>query len=258
MAMAVATQVKYIYCIRLPFQCTTQGISYHMNVFTQYHGLQPQPASPSSESFVAKVGITDNPARRLREIYTAFQEFGESQPILDILSSSDNPQTVITKAQQKPIDNIIFIERVQNPGSAECDILEMIEQKSVIQFGQPKLNQEFLESFKAKVPEVKKHYLESGDVGIKEWIIISYPLAVNLQQKFRQGGVCPGYVPSGEQLTRSLTQYCYTGIPVQSPSKDRLILAESNQCLPLLFEFRALNFSYKLHCMPLMVAKPPE
>ena len=259
MTMAVATQVGYIYCIRLPFQCTTQGTSYHMNILTQYHGLQPQPASPSSESFVAKVGITENPARTLREIYTAFQEFGEPQPILDILSSSDNPQTVIMKArdQQNPIGNIIFIEKVQYPGNTVDDICKMIVQKSVIQFGQPELNQEFLESFKAKVPEAKQHYLESCDVGIAEWIIISYPLAVDLQQKFRQGGICPGDVPSGKQFTISLTQYC-DQIPFQSPSQDRLILAQSNQRLPLLFEFGALNFSHKLHCMPVMVTKHPD
>ena len=139
MAMAVATQVEYIYCIFLPFQCTPKGISYHMNIL---HG-QPQPACPPSESLVAKVGITTNPAQRLCEIYTVFQEFGEPQPILDILnSSSDNPQTVITKAcdRQKPIDNIIFIEKVHNPGKAEHDIREMIVQTSMMRFGQPRLN----------------------------------------------------------------------------------------------------------------------
>ena len=90
--MAMAMQEVYIYCIRLPFQCSSQGPSYLNSI------LEGQPPPPP-ESVVAKVGITKNPAERLCNIYTAFQEFGEPQPLLATLSPSDDPQTAIEKAK---------------------------------------------------------------------------------------------------------------------------------------------------------------
>lgn len=82
-------QEEYTYCIWLPFQCTSQGPSYHS---VRQQGQSP----PPSESVVAKVsGISKNPAKRLYDIYTVFQEFGASQPLLSNLSSSVDPQIVI-------------------------------------------------------------------------------------------------------------------------------------------------------------------
>ena len=69
--MAMATQEEYyMYCIWLPFQCTSQGPSYFSSIL---QGRSPPPL----ERMVAKVGITKNPAERLYDIYTVFQEFGE-------------------------------------------------------------------------------------------------------------------------------------------------------------------------------------
>ena len=246
--MAMAMQEEYIYCIWLPFQCTSQGPSYQLD--SVLWGLPP----PSPESVVAKVGITKNPAERLCDIYTAFQEFGEPQPLLSILSRSDDPQTAIMKA--KSIDNIVFIEKVRNPGNAEKDIRTNIVKTTVIDLGQPQLTEDFRELFKAKVPQAKKCYLEN--VGITEWIIISTPLAKNLQKRFREGAIWQQRrVPSGEELTSTLGAFCreYFG---KAPSRDRIILGRDGKQLPLLFKFKALEFSCTLYCMLVMVEKPEE
>ena len=87
----------------------------------------------------------------------------------------------------KSIDDVIFIEKVRNPGNAEKDIRTNIVKTTVIHLGQPELTEEFRELFRAKVPQTRKYYLET--VGITEWIIISNPLANNLQKRFREGGI---------------------------------------------------------------------
>ena len=254
-------QEEYIYCILLPFQCTSQGPSYYLN--SGLLGQHPSPQPP--ESFVAKVGITRNPAKRLSDIYTAFQEFGESGPLFRLrnstLSSSDDFQTVIQKA--KLIADIIFIEKVHSLGNTEKDIRTKIVQTSVIQLGQPELTDEFRESFKAVVPEAKKHYLD--DVGITEWIIISNPLAMNLQKQFRKGGICPlqysipgsVYVPSGKELTKSLSDHCHMIAARTAPTQDRLIMARSNKRLPLLIEFGALKFRHQFYCAMIRMEPRP-
>ena len=249
--MAMTKQEEYIYCIWLPFQCTSQGPSYWDSVVRR---LPP----PPPESFVAKVGITKNPAKRLCDIYTAFQEFGEPrvQPLLSTLSPSDDPQTAVMKA--KSIDDVIFIEKVHNPGNAEKDIrTNIIVKTTVIHLGQPELTEEFRELFRAKVPQVKKYYLET--VGITEWIIISNQLAKNLQKRFREGGIWQQHqIPSGEELASTLSAFCRQYSLGKAPSRDRIILGRAGKRLPLLIEFKALEFSHTLYCMLLMVQKPEE
>ena len=252
--MASFREQEYIYSIMLPFQCTSRGPS---KLDTDLKGLPP----PPSESVVAKVGITKNreglgPAVRLREIFNAFQEFGEQQPMLDSLSTSDDPQAVIATA--KAIDNIIFIEGVQNQGTAEKDIRDKLVQTTVMHLGQPQITEEFRKSFEDKVPPEKKDYLKK--VGMTEWIILSSSLAWNLRERFRRGGICQswGRVPSGEELTRALYDCCHEFSFGKAPSQDRLILGGSGKCLPLLFEFTPLRFSFTLQCPLLRVERRKE
>ena len=233
MAMARSGKREYIYCILLPFQFTPGVL---------IRGLWP--------SVVAKVGITTNPAERFYNIFHAFEEFGEPQSLLERLSrisESDNP---IEWA--KSINDIVFIEEVQYPGTAEEDIRTELVRTSVWQFKQPELKKDFLDSFTAKVPEEKRDYLRA--IGMTEWIILHRSLARNLQEKFRRGRIWqPRRVPSGVELTRALKECCYQSSRGIVGSEEMIIAGGVGKGLPLFFEFKALKFKHTLSTMPVPV-----
>ena len=227
---------SYIYCILLPFQ-------YTCNSKTVMFPKWSDPEPPKSKSVVAKVGITKNPSERLYDIYNAFEQFGEPQPLLRQLARSDDPQTAIAKA--KLMDEIIFIEEVHTPENAEHDI------RDALQAGQPKLPQElFFTSFAAYVPKEKMGYLDV--VGKTEWIMMKNKLADKLKEQFRSvGTVCIrnigllGYVvPDGKQLTRDMNHKLdiiykiFRNLRPNSYHADRY--------LPIMIEFKATNFKYTL------------
>ena len=223
--MAKSGKREFIYCIRLPFQCTSVGCP----------------------SMVAKVGITENPAERFYDIFYAFEAFGEPQPLLKRLSEIDNP---IEWA--KSIDDIIFIHEVRNPGTSEKDIRTQLIQTSVMNFYQPILKNDFLDSFTARVPKEKEDYLKS--VGKTEWIILDRSLAMNLQDKFRKGRIWQlRQVPSGIELTRALKECCLQFSRGKVPSLNMMIAGGVSQGLPLYFEFKALKFKHKLSTVPVPI-----
>ena len=225
---------SYIYCILLPFQCTSMTIDAMLFPLSQ-----PPVSLPPPESVVAKVGITKNPAERLCDIFNAFEVFGELQPLLRSLSRSDNPQTAVAKA--KSMNEIIFIEKLLTPGNAEHDI------RATLQAGQPELPQEFFDKFIASIPQEKKGYLDV--VGMTEWLMVKTDLAGMLQRKFRGGGIFElglvGLVPNGEQLTCAVNKVCnnYYKIP-KAPTQASIIMG--GQRLPLVIEFKATKFKYQL------------
>ena len=138
MATPVQQESAYIYCILLPFQCTPATVVLDRMLRPGRH-LSP----PQSVCRVAKVGITTrNPADRLYEIFSAFEKLGEPQPqslLLRILSEVrySDPQTAVTILKTKMINEIIFIESVHTPESAEKDIC------TKLQTGEYNLPQEF-------------------------------------------------------------------------------------------------------------------
>ena len=203
---------------------------------------------PPPQSVVAKVGITENPAERLYDIFNAFQEFGEPQPLLRSLSKSqsDDPHTAVTKAK-KSMNEIIFIEKAHTPGNAEHDI------RAILQAGQPKLPQKFLDSFATSVPKEKKGYLDV--VGMTEWIMMKNELAGMLQQKFRGGGIYElgllGELPNGEELTRAVHEFCGKCHQIASsrgPTRGSFIMATGagGSPPPLVITFKATNFTYTM------------
>jgi hypothetical protein len=189
---------------------------------------------------VAKVGITENPAERLYDIFKAFENLGEPQPLLTSLSRDDDPQTAVAKA--KLIDKIIFIEKVHTPGTAEKDI------RTILQIGQPNLPQDFFPLFAAQVPKEKKGYLDV--VGKTEWIMMKNGLVSILQQKFRGGGIYESSrrrflggvrtIPSGVELTCAVTNERHQFASSRGPT-----LAMASGCpSPLVITFKATNFKY--------------
>ena len=192
---------------------------------------------------MAKVGITENPAERLYKIFNAFENLGETQPLLKTLSLYDDPQTAVAKA--KKINEIIFIESVHTPGSAEKNI------RTILQIGQPTLPQDFFTSFEAKVPQEKKDYLDV--VGKTEWIIMESGLASMLQKKFRGlGGIYESRllfgIPSGEQLTLAVNKFfeqCSRVASGRGPTRAAMVMAMSGGSRPpLRITFEAINFTY--------------
>ena len=229
--MASSGKPEYIYCIVLPFQFTP-GTSFE----------SPRP------SVVAKVGITTNPAERFYDIFHAFEEFGERLPLLENLSHVSHYDNPIEWA--KSIDDIFYIEEVQNPGTAEKDIRTQLVSTSVVQFYQPVLRNDFLDSFTAKVPEEKRHYLRA--VGRTEWIILNRSLAMNLQERFCKGRIWH----SGVELTQALKECCLQFSRGKiSVSPEMVIAGIVDQGLPLFFEFKALKFKHchKLSTVPVLV-----
>ena len=203
--------------------------------------LRPGALPPPQSVWVAKVGITENPAERLCDIFNAFQEFGKPQPLLRSLSRNDNPQTAVAKA--KSMNGIIFIEKVHTPRNAERDI------RVILEAGDLRLPQEFFDSFAASVPQEKKGYLDV--VGMTEWIMMKNGLADMLQQKFRGGGIYelglfPGKVPNGEELTHAVNEFCGKCHKIASsrgPTRESLMGA-GGPPPPLVITFIATNFTY--------------
>ena len=238
MATPVQQESAYIYCILLPFQCTPATVALD-EVLRPGRHLSP----PHSVCRVAKVGITKkkNPAERLYDIFSAFEKLGEPLPqsLLRTLSQAQyvDPQTAIAKT--KMIDEIIFIESVHTPGSAEKDI------RTILQTGEYNLSQEFFIAFEAKVPKEKKGYLDV--IGVTEWIMMKNGLASMLQQKFRApgGGIYElrlFWIPSGEQLTHAVNEFC--GRIASSRGSARAAMAMGGPRPPLVIKFKATNFTY--------------
>ena len=149
----------YIYCIRLPLS---------FSVVLDYTALRQQ---------VVKVGITDNPARRLHEIMDVFKKLGiEESPLQDI-KSTDPPETAIQKAKSSYNDCIIFIVKVtqQDIHAAEKKVRDFLTTSP--------LGDDFIESFKSHVVEEKRASL--GDAGMREWILADNGLMSHLRMKFR-------------------------------------------------------------------------
>ena len=235
----VPEQPSYIYCILLPFRCSTITAEATMLLSTGRQLLNSA-SLPPSESVVAKVGITANPAERLCDIFNTFEQFGEPQPLLRHLSRSDDPQTTIAKA--KSMDEVIFIEKVHTPGNAEHDI------RDALQAGQPKLPQKFFTSFADCLPKEKMGYLDV--VGMTEWIMMKQELAIRfLQQKFRKSGIfelglLTLKVPAGDHLFREVNHFCSQYFKIHkfpSPAMSGL----HPLMIPTIFiEFKATNFAY--------------
>lgn len=228
-------QESYIYCIQLPFRCTSMTLDAMLRPGKH---LLPPPQSV----WVAKVGITINPAERLYDIFNAFQELGEPQPLLRSLSRSDDAKTAITKA--KSMNEIVFIEKVHDhaPENAEHNI------RAILQIGDPKLTKEFFVSFEASVPREKKVYLDGLGMKRPEWITMSANLAGMLQKKFRGGGIYEFgivKVPNGEELTRAVKDFCDKYFQIASskgPTRDSFIIAMGGPRPPLKIEFNATSF----------------
>jgi hypothetical protein len=185
---------------------------------------------------LAKVGITAKPAERLYDIFEVFETLGEPQPLLRSLSRGDDPQTAVIKA--KSINEIIFIEKVHIPGTAEKDI------RTILQIGQPNLPQDFFPLFAAQVPKEKKGYLDV--VGKTEWIIMESRhngLADLLQWNFRAGsGIHKelrslGRVPNGEELTGAVNKFCQKYHQLSSG------IGPNGPPLPLVITFKATMFT---------------
>ena len=219
-------------------------LSVYLSTVTPDAILRPgrQLLPPRQSVWVAKVGITENPAERLYDIFNAFQEFGESQPLLGRLSRSDDPQTAVAKA--KSMNEIILIEKVHTSGNAEHDIRAILQ----LQAGQPKLPQGFFDSFAASVPKEKKSYLEV--VGMTEWILMKDGLIGMLQQKFHGGGIHDlgffGKVPNGEELTHAVNDFCDKYCKIASsrgPTRDSFI---GGPRPPLVITFKATKFTYNI------------
>ena len=164
----------YIYCIRLPLPCKKK--SSVPQSLASFPGLSfEEPENEATRHEIVKVGISQNPARRLHEIMDVFQELGMKQPLLKDLRSTDSPEEAIQKA--KSIDNIVFLVKVtgtqQDVETAERDIRT---------FG-TSLGQDFIDSFTDHVCHEKKNNLRN--FGMTEWILAHSGLVSTLWWKFR-------------------------------------------------------------------------
>ena len=250
------TVTEYIYCIKLPhFECKPQSTSTHSSqAVRQARRYAPYPLNfmgnaaltqlakllqPQQTLYeVVKIGKTKDPAERFHDILGPFQNLPEVQvPLLQEISSTDDPQTVLRKV--KLCDPVIFLIKVRNIGTAEKDIRKA--------FGIP-LGQGFIEQFLESISKEEQKKRFKKDSGMTEWVVMDAKLAVHLQTTFRThlrpfvkfNILCPYHTPSGDEIYRQLfaegSRYYSQRIRIRSTS------------LPPGFHisFPPTNFSYTL------------
>ena len=195
--------IQYIYCVKLPFNCgpnssfrsalnleipRRRNIGYHP--YRRPFGISRHPPNslvalpPTSISMalmdimkprwvVVKVGISKDPARRLHEIFDVFEKLDgvQTQMYLGDISPTDSPEVCIRKA--KSLDSIVFIQKVQDIGTAEGDVRMWL--------GRP-LGEDFIDKFTSHVTG-----LSLSRDGMTEWIVADYELVIDLRNKFCRG-----------------------------------------------------------------------
>ena len=230
----------YVYCIVLPFTCTAVRTDLEDTLTVSAGRRRPVPRQPPPESFVVRVGITNDPAELLCGVFGVFRELGETKPLLGWLSRNDDPETAVAKA--KSINNVIFIEKVQNPGNVDQDI------RATLHMCDPSLMKSFTDSFAASIPEEKKSCLDV--LNIPEWIVMNIELAFMLREKFRDDGIFrPGLLqkspPSGVQLTRVMNDICKpvcTGTSIRALTRRGIVIGGARPLLVILFDGTKFSF----------------
>ena len=233
-------RIEYIYCVKLPhFGCKPQSTSTQdqrsSQAVRQAQRYAPYPSYPHRVSStnvglgqtaagyigtsgytalaklfqppqtlyeVVKIGKTKDPAERFHDILGPFQNLPEVLvPLLQEISSTDDPQTVLRKV--KLCDPVIFLIKVRNIGRAEKDIRKA--------FGIP-LGQGFIEQFLESISEEEQKKRFKKDSGMTEWVVMDAKLAVRLQTTFRThlhpfvkfDILCPYHTPSGDEVYQQL------------------------------------------------------
>ena len=224
-------EVKFIYCIKLPgFECHTSrsttpevqhrqdarrlqsGFEYLAPMFGQ--GIFSQTTSALLDAYplrwrprvtplplptslpqytMVKVGISTDPANRLRNIMGSFEEFGATDGTqFNFISESDSPDAAVEKGKRE--ENVIFIQKCCSLRNAEGDIRQLL--------GQNRLGQRFRDQFKESLSDVQESYIKQ--VGMTEWILIPTALMSSIQQEFRRNWTGPGSFISNSQYRRSI------------------------------------------------------
>ena len=147
---------------------------------------------------MVKVGISTNPANRLRNIMGSFEEFGATDGTqFNFISENDSPDATVEKGKRE--ENVIFIQKCCSLRNAEGDIRQLL--------GQNRLGQRFRDQFKESLSDVQESYIKQ--VGMTEWILIPTALMSSIQQEFRRNWTGPGSFISNSQYRRSI--YAFIG-----------------------------------------------
>lgn len=158
-----------IYCVQLPFKCQS------VNPVTQRALPELQRLLLFPEYCVVKVGISNEPARRLHDIMSGFQGLGDSgQWFTDGLKTSNHDCAGNTFYKGKSEDKIVFIQKCRDLRDAEDQIRQRIGKK---------LDSTFQEQFRQSVDPDKRSYTDR--VGITEWVLMRTDLMKYIQQDYR-------------------------------------------------------------------------
>ena len=280
--------IQYIYCVKLPFncgpnssfrsalnlenpRCITPRLSGRRNRSIYHPYGRPSTSRHPINALslismtwvdiinkpqwvVVKVGISKDPARRLHEIFDVFEELGvQKQMYLGDISQTDTPEVCIRKA--KSLDSIVFIQKVQDIGTAEGDVRNCLGRS---------LGEDFIKRFTSH----RGRSLNSD--GMTEWIVAEYGLVVDLQGKFRFGQLYTRWrknlseqltgqlrTPSGNEFFRQFFAHCLTYFASKGSARRQFedrgeaLMSHPSSYRPqsqnVIIKFEPTNFLYELN-----------